>query len=181
MPSIALTMAALAGSLVVGEVSQRPSYEFYEDHFVLRADIGGDVGAYAKHFADIEKRSIPVRIIGDCLSACTMILKNKLACAMPGARFGFHLAHKYNPETRETGEISDYGNKVLWEHYPIHVRQRLGTIPLNMIYIKATDFIRPCKPESAARTKTLSMPGVNVIGAIEAAARFTLDKSFLFR
>lgn len=174
----------LAGSLLMnnGVISQRPNYEFYEDHFVLREDIGGDVGHYAKHFADIERRSIPVRIVGDCLSACTMILKNKLACAMPGARFGFHLAHKYNPETKETLGLSDYGNKVLWEHYPIHVRQRLGTIPLNMIYIKATDFIRPCKPESAARpTKTVSMPGVNAIGAVETASRFTLDKSFLFR
>jgi hypothetical protein len=153
-------MSALAGSLVVGEVSQRPSYELNEDHFILRADIGGDVGAYAKHFADIAKRSIPIRIMGDCLSACTMVLKNKLACAMPGARFGFHLAQKYNPATKEIIGLSDYGNKVLWEHYPIHVQQRLGTLPLDMIFIKATDFIPPCRPVSATRK------------AVEAAAQF---------
>jgi hypothetical protein len=182
MPSIALTMAALAGSLVVGEVSQRPSYDSFKDHFQLRADGGGDVQEYAKHFAAIEQQAMPVHIMGDCLSACTMVLKNKLACAMPGARFGFHLARSYNRETKEQLGLSDYGNKVLWEHYPIHVQQRLGTLRLDMVYIKATDFIPPCKPESAARTtKTLSMPGVNAIGAVEAISRFTLDKSFLFR
>jgi hypothetical protein len=89
-----------------------------------------------------------------------MVLKNKLTCAMPGARFGFHLAHKYSPETKQTGELSDWGNKVLWDHYPIHVRQRLVTIPLNMLIIKATDFIPPCRPVSEARK------------AVEAAARF---------
>jgi hypothetical protein len=169
----------LAGSLIVGEVSLRPSYELNEDHFILRPDIGGDVGSYAKHFADIAKRSIPVRVMGDCLSACTMVLKNKLACAMPGARFGFHLARKYNPETRETLEISDYGTKVLWEHYPIHVQQRLGTLPMDMIYIRATDFIPPCKPVSQVRTTVEATAQVRQ--AVETASRFTLDKSFLFR
>jgi hypothetical protein len=150
-PMIALIMSALAGSLVVGEVSLRPSYEYHEDHFILRPDIGGDVGHYARHFADIERRGLQVRIEGDCLSACTMVLKNKLTCAMPGARFGFHLAHTYNRETKEIIGLSDYGNKVLWEHYPIHVRQRLGTLTENMVFVRATDFIPPCKPVSAAR------------------------------
>jgi hypothetical protein len=162
-------IAILAGTLLAGEVSQRPAYSYVDDHYELAADIGGDVRAYAAHFADIQKQGAPIRVMGDCLSACTMVLRNRLACAMPGARFGFHLAKTYNKQTREILGISDYGNQTVWSHYPIHVRTRLGTLTENMVNVRGTDFLPPCKPAASVSAQQRARARRDV----EAAARFT--------
>ena len=85
-----LEALALIPSLFMTEVSQKPAYEFRDDHFVLLTDKGGDVNSYAVHFRAIERSGLPVKVIGNCSSACTMVLHNPKACAMEWTVFGFH-------------------------------------------------------------------------------------------
>jgi hypothetical protein len=85
-----LEALALIPSLFMTEVSQKPAYEFRDDHFVLLTDKGGDVNGYAVHFRAIERSGLPVKVIGNCSSACTMVLHNPKACAMEWTVFGFH-------------------------------------------------------------------------------------------
>src|SRR4051812_38129437 len=109
---------ALLPALTMNEVRKRPQYEWAESHFILQNDAGGDVTQYAHHFLLIKRSGERVVVSGACFSACTMVLSNPMACAMPSARFGFHSARRYNLQTLEVLENSDDGNKILWAHYP---------------------------------------------------------------
>ena len=139
----AAAVIAIVPALILGEVSKKPAYTFVDDHFVLSYDKGGDVAQYAYHFSLIEKSKLPVYVEGTCLSACTMILRNPLACARPGAFFGFHAARAYNPNTLETAGVSESGNKLLWYHYPEKVRARLNNQhTLETDYVKGTEWLQ---------------------------------------
>lgn len=132
-------------ALIVGEVSQKPSYEFRDDQFVILNDKGGDVDKYAFYFGLIERSGMPVKVNGYCYSACTMVLHNPKACAMPWTMFGFHEARQYNRRTLEVLDNSEAGNRVLWLHYPEKVRAKLGVLMPYMVYIKGTDLLPACK------------------------------------
>jgi hypothetical protein len=86
-----------------------------------------------------------VKVEDACISACTMVLSNPKACAMPGAHFGFHQARRYNKKSLELLDVSELGNKILWAHYPDKVRARLGELKPTMVYIKGTDLLPPCE------------------------------------
>jgi hypothetical protein len=144
LEAVAITTALMVGNLPT-QPNTRPKYEFVNDHFVLQRDTGGDVAQYAYHFHLIKREGSRVVVEGDCFSACTMVLDNPKACAMPSARFGFHAARRYNKETRELFDISDAGNKILWSHYPPSLREWLGELKPTMVFIKGTELLPLCK------------------------------------
>jgi hypothetical protein len=123
-----------------------PEFEITQDHIQLNDDYGGDLDAYARAFALFESNGQEIWVTGKCLSACTMVLNNPKACAMPNAIFGFHAARLYNAETLEVMGNSVYGNRIMWAHYPDRVKQRLGgRLSDKPVYIKGTDVLPPCK------------------------------------
>jgi hypothetical protein len=136
---------ALTSVLFLGEVSKKPAYDFVDDHFVINADMGGDIDSYAKFYGLIEKTNSPVWVTNLCMSACTMVLRNPHACATPKAWFGFHSARVYDKRTLEELGDSDNGNRLLWLHYPEKVRAKLGgRLGTDMVYIKGTELLPKC-------------------------------------
>jgi hypothetical protein len=135
----------LTSVLFMAEVKQRPSFEYRDQHIVLNADMGGDIDSYAEFFALAQKSGEPIWVMGACLSACTLVLKNPKACATPNAYFGFHSARIYSKSTLEVLGDSDNGNKLLWAHYPEKVKARLGgRLGPNFVYIKGTELLPAC-------------------------------------
>jgi len=64
----------------------------------VRKDMGGSVEDRLDEIARLEQAGTPVRIVGTCVSACTLYLGLATACVMPKARLGFH-----GPSTRLKG------------------------------------------------------------------------------
>lgn len=127
-------------------INRVPEIEEVRGHIQLNDDIGGDIDAYARAFALLASVGDEIWVTGKCLSACTLVLKNPKACAMPNAIFGFHAARYYNPETREALNESPQGNRIMWAHYPDKVKLRLGgRLGYNVVYIKGTDLLPPCR------------------------------------
>lgn len=151
--SIALTIASPpALAVTMPAVKHAPSYQYVtaapgqtSGHILLKADYGGDINDYAKAFTLLAATEWEVRVEGPCYSACTIVLHNPFACALPNAVFGFHTAKYYNRTTLEVGDESSVGNQIMWSHYPPRVRERLGgKLSADMVYIKGTDLIRAC-------------------------------------
>lgn len=57
-------------------------------------DPGGNVGDYLRWYERLNASGIQVRVIGACISACTLVLSlpKSASCITVGARLGFHLA-----------------------------------------------------------------------------------------
>jgi hypothetical protein len=89
---------------------------------VIHRDIGGDLGSYALYFSLIKRQGAVVKLEDVCWSACTLVLSNPNACAMPRAQFGFHEARLYSRSTLEVMEVSEHGNRILWDSYPEKVK-----------------------------------------------------------
>lgn len=127
-------------------INRVPEIEEVQGHIQLNNDYGGDINAYARAFALLALVGDEIWVTGQCLSACTLVLKNPKACAMPNAVFGFHAARRYNPETLEVMGESTYGTRIMWAHYPDKVKLRLGgRLSADPVYIKGTDLLPPCR------------------------------------
>ena len=117
-----LEAIAIADALLIAQLPSlpdtRPKYEYVDDHFVIHRDQGGDLEGYALYFSLMKRSGEVVKVEDACISACTMVLNNPKACAMPGAHFGFHQARRYNKSSLDLLDVSEPGNKLLWEHYP---------------------------------------------------------------
>jgi hypothetical protein len=132
-------------AFALDSVSLRPSFAYVDNHVAIRPDMGGDIDSYAKFYALVEKSGEPVWVMGMCLSACTLVLKNPKACATPAAYFGFHSARHYNKTTLETMGESDNGNRIMWSHYPEKVKARLGgRLSYDFVYIRGTELLPHC-------------------------------------
>lgn len=57
---------------------------------VIQSDMGGNVDRYAARVAALRASGEPVRIVGSCGSACTMLIGLPAACVARTARLGFH-------------------------------------------------------------------------------------------
>lgn len=135
-------VAVLVPVLVMPEVSKAPKLEVAGDRVVIQRDMGGDASHYAFRIHILKRSRMVVMVGSRCESACTMVLDNPKACALPEAVFGFHQARKYNKQTGEVLEISEDATKILWAHYPEKVRARLGQLTP---YMKGTDLLPPCE------------------------------------
>jgi len=85
-------------------------------------DEGGFIDNRIREIEQLRKDSTKVRIVGTCISACTMYLALENTCVHPSARLGFHGATElpFIPATPENK--LKYDLKVA-EHYPPNLRK----------------------------------------------------------
>lgn len=70
---------------------------------VIERSTGGGVFKTVQHFDRINKEGSRIRVTGDCMSACTLVLAMaRNVCYAPTSRFIFHAA--YNSRTGERDE-----------------------------------------------------------------------------
>ncbi|MBC2835104.1 hypothetical protein H7F16_06260 [Gemmobacter straminiformis] len=65
---------------------------------IVTRDMGGSVRERIAQVNDLSANGTEVRIVGTCVSACTLLLGVPTACVAPQARLGFH-----GPSTRKRG------------------------------------------------------------------------------
>jgi len=108
-------MAVLLAVAVFAPVQRAEAME-------VRKDMGGSVEERLAEIARLEQAGTPVRIVGTCVSACTLYLGLSTACVKPGARLGFH-----GPSTRLRGLPLPYEeferlSRLMAEKYPPAIR-----------------------------------------------------------
>ena len=124
-----------------------------QSQIVITEDRGGQIGAYLQTYAAIRDSGQTVRIDGNCLSACTIILgivPMKRVCVTQRARLGFHAA--WVPDDTGRPVTSPLGTRELWKIYPPTIRsiiRKNGGLTRRMIYLEGralARLIRPCEP-----------------------------------
>jgi hypothetical protein len=99
-------------------------------------DRGGNVAQYDARWAGLAARSVNVRIVGLCQSACTILfghIPRSWICVTPDARLGFHLALR--PERTQ----------MLWNAYRPDIRAWInahGGLRKNFIWMTAPEIFR---------------------------------------
>jgi hypothetical protein len=77
-------------------------------------DHGGLISAYQNQWSTLAAQGVKVRIVGPCVSACTLVLSyvpRRNICVMPNAYLGFHWA------------TTAFHTQELWSAYPPDIRQ----------------------------------------------------------
>jgi hypothetical protein len=75
---------------------------------------GGLISAYQNQWSTLAAQGVKVRIVGPCVSACTLVLSyvpRENICVMPNAYLGFHWA------------TTAFHTQELWSAYPPDIRQ----------------------------------------------------------
>lgn len=123
-------------------------------------DRGGQIGEYMEYFARVSRSGETVKIDGDCLSACTLVLtfipKNRV-CVTEKARLGFHAAWRPNENGRPV--ISAFASAVLWGLYQTPIRKWItknGGLTGKMIYLKGAELTRIAQRCPSAPQGTIS-------------------------
>ena len=99
-------------------------------------DHGGLLSAYQTQFALLAARQADVRIVGPCVSACTVVIgyiPRQHICVAPGAYLGFHWA------------TTQFATQELWTAYPSDIRQWIsqhGGLTSQMIWLQAPAIYR---------------------------------------
>lgn len=107
--------------------------------YVIRSIQGGTIGNFEYEFKPIALSGERVRVEGDCLSGCTIVLqlpKDRL-CVGPHARFGFHAAWSIDGQGRKVE--SKPGTAVLRSWYPPAITRwinRHGGLQRQMIFLQ---------------------------------------------
>lgn len=96
--------------------------------------IGGDVVYFERDFRNLAARGYKVIIDGTCLSSCTIGLKFKNVCVMPGSTLGFHTAKNY-----EDDQINRRGTAILQSAIPPELLKRLLPLRADYQYVKASE------------------------------------------
>jgi hypothetical protein len=97
---------------------------------------GGSVAEYDMRWSGLAARSVNVRIVGPCQSACTVLLGHiprGRICVTPEASFGFHLAKR------------EAATATLWRAYPGDIRKWIdqhGGLQAGFIWMSAPDTYR---------------------------------------
>jgi hypothetical protein len=100
---------------------------------------GGAVAQYDERWRGLAARGVDVRVIGPCVSACTVLLahiRRGKICVTPDASFGFHQALR--PEM----------TALLWNGYPADVRawiMKHGGLPpprTTLVWLRAPETYR---------------------------------------
>lgn len=134
----ALTLA-LAASI---SLTALPSFAHHT--VVINGDRGGEIGHYSHQFSYYHHDGAKVRIMGQCLSACTMYLGLPNTCVYPDAILGFHQARDV------WGNVSPMGTYEMARHYPWFLGGIAQTMPRapGITFYSGMDLIRmgarPC-------------------------------------
>ncbi len=113
-------------------------------------DYGGRIGTYIERFEKLRDLGENVEIDGDCVSACTLLLRYippDRVCVTPKARLGFHTAWK--PGFLGLHFSSDAGTQILLDSYPAGIRAWLlehGGLSSQMVYLSGAQLRTLYKP-----------------------------------
>ena len=119
-------------------------------------DHGGLLMAYQQQWAQLSAQGMNVRIVGPCVSACTVLLgyiPRQNICVTPGAYFGFHVA------------TTIFATEDLLRAYPADVRAWLdqrGRLSNQVLWMQAPvtyRFFRKCSPTAKARQLPRALSG----------------------
>jgi len=132
----------LAAILTLGaSVASAETIDVSDDH-------GGLLMAYQQQWAQLSARGLNVRIVGPCVSACTVLfgyIPRQNICVTPGAYFGFHAA------------TMTFATEDLLRAYPADIRAWLdqrGGLSNQVLWMQAPvtyRFFRKCSPTAKAR------------------------------
>lgn len=89
---------ALQASRAIVLVLLLASLPVQADAMTVTRDMGGSVRERIVQVKSLSQSGAQVRILGTCISACTLLLGVPNACVSPNARLGFH-----GPGTRHNG------------------------------------------------------------------------------
>lgn len=114
-------------------------------------DPGGLVADYLRWYDRIKDSGIPVRVVGECVSACTFVLAlGDQACIMPDGGLGFHAAKTVKDDeiSKEATEevVRHYYPRVIREWFHKHIKYNGDN---HVVYLKADKLIemgamKPC-------------------------------------
>ena len=97
---------------------------------------GGLLSTYQTQWSTLAARGVKVRIVGPCVSACTILVgyipRNNI-CVMPNAYLGFHWA------------TTDFHTQEMWSFYPPDIRQWIsqrGGLTSQMLWLQAPSIYR---------------------------------------
>jgi hypothetical protein len=114
---------------------------------------GGLLMAYQLQWANLAAQKVNVRIVGPCVSACTVLMgyiPRKDICVMPKASFGFHAA------------TMQFATNDLWRAYPPDIRAWItqhGGLTSQLIWLQAPHiyrFFKRCPPSQPPKTAGLN-------------------------
>ena len=97
---------------------------------------GGLVSDYQNQWATLAAQGVKVRIVGPCVSACTLFVgyvPRRNICVMPNAYLGFHWA------------TTPFHTQEMWSAYPSDIRQWIsqhGGLTDQMIWLQAPTIYR---------------------------------------
>jgi hypothetical protein len=97
---------------------------------------GGLIIAYQNQWATLAAQGVKVRIVGPCVSACTILVgyfPRRNICVMPNAYLGFHWA------------TTAFHTQELWNVYPPDIRlwiSQHGGLTNQMIWLQAPNIYR---------------------------------------
>ncbi len=134
----------LAGLLFVFSIPAYQSYISYvnpSEIVISEQDPGGDVEDHIKFFHYVKDAGIKIRVAGECVSACTLMLgilpRDKICIDEEKGSFGFHLAR-----TSSEGDV-ELTNRLDRMFYPTVVNTWLkahGPQTLEVQYMMPEDF-----------------------------------------
>ena len=97
---------------------------------------GGLINAYQNQWTTLAAQGVRVRIVGPCVSACTILVgyfPRRNICVMPNAYLGFHWA------------TTAFHTQELWNAYPPDIRlwiSQHGGLTNQMIWLQAPNIYR---------------------------------------
>jgi hypothetical protein len=86
--------------------------------YVIQEDYGGNVLVYERKLAKLKENHREVKIVGTCVSACTLYLQ--IACVKTNSKIGFHGVSSYGHYVTDTNRMS---TKLIADSYPPKLKE----------------------------------------------------------
>lgn len=134
------------GLATLGLATPADTFPRVSDPMVITSNPGGRVGDFVRGWRAVERAGVRVVIKRECTSSCTIVLgmvPNDRVCVYPGARFGFHLLARQEPNGRMVQEPALTAQFVR-EFYPGPVREwikRHGPLQQRPIYMTGRELM----------------------------------------
>lgn len=114
LSTVILASLALSGAVLP------PSNAHATEALVISRDYGGSVMQRLRELNNLRMQRTPVKVVGQCMSACTMYLGLPQTCVSANAVFGFHGPSRRGQSRALTNSSAA---ELLAAHYPPALRQ----------------------------------------------------------